>query len=241
MAELPDNLDDAIAQARTATEAAIAAGYTRLQIELLLPELKPLPVAQQFLPIFADLGADLKVFFTDAGAAALAKRDWGPVPFQMASLDVAGARQTSTAEELVSPDDRAFVFVAPSSVEVSVAEQVCTAAGDRPVILLNPRLEDVGTVGIGYSARQIRDRFLNTFEPCYYLRPAEQAAISRCYPSPWKVWLEQQDSYTLIAEELQKPNSDRLDQIFLAASGTQQQPKRSLIAEMQRFLKALGQ
>jgi hypothetical protein len=241
MAELPQNLDDAIAQARTATTAAIAAGYTRLQVEILLPELKPLPVAQQFLPVFADLGADLKVFFTDAGAAALAKRDWGPVPFQMASLDVAGARQTSSVEELVDEDDRAFLFVAPSSVEVSVAEQVCAVAGDRPVVLLNPRLEDVGTVGIGYTARQIRDRFLNNFEPCYYLRPLEQAAICRCYPSPWQVWLEQESDYKLIAEELQKPNSDQLDQIFMAARGTQQPPQRSLIAEMQRFLKALGQ
>jgi len=241
MAELPQSLDDAIAQSCTATEAAIAAGYTRLQVELLLPELKPMPVAQQFLPVFAHLGPDLKVFFTDAGAAALAKRDWGSVPFQMASLDVAGTRQTSSVEELVDPNDRAFLFVGPSSVEVSVAEQVCAAAGDRPVVLLNPRMEDIGIVGLGYTARQIRDRFLNTFEPCYYLRPSEQAAISRCYPDPWQVWLEREGSYTLLAEELQKPNADRLDQIFLTARGVQQQPKRSLIAEMQRFLKALGQ
>ena len=83
MAQLPQTLDDAIAQAQTATQAAIAAGYTRLQVELLFPELKPLPVAEKFVPTFAELGAGLKVFFTDAGTAALAKRDWGDVPFQI--------------------------------------------------------------------------------------------------------------------------------------------------------------
>lgn len=160
---------------------------------------------------------------------------------QIRSLDVAGARQTSTVDELVDPDDRAFVFIAPTAVEVSVVEQVCNAAGEHPVILFNPRLEDIGTVGLGYTARQIRDRFLNTFEPCYYLRPMEQAAMLRCYPAPWQIWLEGSEAYSLLAEELQKPDSERLDQIFAAASDKGQQPKRSLIDRMQQFLRALGQ
>lgn len=241
MAELPKTLDEAIAQAQSATRAAIAEGYTRLQVELSLPELKPMQPARQYLPVFADLGLSLKVFFSDAGAAALARRDWGEVPFQISSLDVAGARQTTPVEELVDSDDQAFLFIAPSAVEVSPVEQVCNAAGDRPVVLFNPRLEDIGTVGLGYAARQIRTRFLNTFEPCYSLRPMEQAAMLRCYPSGWQVWLEQSEGYTLLAEELQKPDSEQLDRIFQSTNRSQQPPKRGLIAEMQRFLRALGQ
>lgn len=241
MAEFPTTLDEAIAQARSATQAAIAAGYTRLQVELLLTELKPTPVAYQYLPAFADTGAGLKVFFSDAGAAALARRDWGEVPFRICSLDVAGARQTSTVEELVGPDDRAFLFVSPTSVEVSVVEQVCNAAGEYPVVLLNPRLDEVGAVGIGYTGRKLRERFLNTFEPCYYLRPLEQAALLRNYPSSWQVWLEGDEQYSLLSEELLKPDFERLAEIFAAASNTAQPTKRGFIAEMQRFLKALGQ
>ncbi len=241
MVEFPQTLEDAIVQAQSATQAAIAAGYTRLQIDLVLPELKPMPVAFQYLPMFSDVGEHLKVFFTDAGAAALAKRDWGATPHQICSLDVAGARQTTPVEELVSPDDRVFVFVAPSAVEVSPVEQVCIAAGDRPVVLLTPRLEDIGTVGIGYAARKIRERFLSTFEPCYYLRPFDRAALLRCYPSPWQIWLEADSAYTLVAEELLKPSSERLDELLLQSGGTQAAPKRSFIEEMQRFLRALGQ
>ncbi|SRR5579883_192562 len=241
MVEFPQTLEAAIAQAQTATQAAIAAGYTRLQVDLLLPELKPMPAAFQYFPVFSDAGAHLKVFFTDAGAAALARRDWGDIPHPICSLDVAGSRQTTPVSELVSPDDQLFLFVAPSSVEVSPVEQVCTAAGDRPVVLFAPRLEDMGTVGIGYTARKIRERFLNTFEPCYYLRPLDGAALLRCYPSPWQVWLEGDDTYTLIAEELLKPDSEKITEILTQVGGGQPVPKRSFIAEMQRFLKALGQ
>lgn len=44
---LPDSLEEAIVQAQSATKAALAAGYTRLSIEILFPELKVMPIAQQ--------------------------------------------------------------------------------------------------------------------------------------------------------------------------------------------------
>ncbi|MBL1174052.1 DUF1995 family protein [Pantanalinema sp. GBBB05] len=241
MTDFPQSLDAAIDQARTATQAALAAGYTRVQIEILIPELKPLEPAHQFLSVFEELGSGLKIFFSDAGAAALARRDWGDVPYRLSSLDVAGSRQTSTVTELVDPDDQAFLVVAPTSVEVAPVEQVCEAAGERPIVLFNPQLEDVGTVGIGYSARKLRERFLDTIEPCYYLRPLDGAAILRCYPSPWQVWLEQENGYALIAEELTKPSAETLDAIFAKALGGDKPPRRGLIAEMQRFLRALTQ
>jgi Domain of unknown function (DUF1995) len=118
MVTFPTTIDDAIAQAQSATQEALAAGYTRLQIELAIPELKPMPPAYQYLPVLADYGAGLKIFFTDAGAAALARRDWGDLPHPIQSIDVAGTRQTNSVEELVQPDDQAFLFIAPSSVDL---------------------------------------------------------------------------------------------------------------------------
>jgi hypothetical protein len=240
MSDFPTTLEEAIAQAQQATFAAISAGYGRLQVDLQLPELKPMEPAQMFLTAFADYGAGLKIFFTDAGAAAMARQAWSEWPYRIKSVDVAGSRQTSTVEELVEPEDQAFVFIAPSAVEVLVVEKVCTAAGDRPVILFNPRLEDVSVVGIGYAARQLRERFLNTVEPCYCLRPLDQAALLRCYPSPWQVWLEGDNGYTLVGEERLRPNAETLDEILMKALGGNQ-PKRSLLAQMQQFLRALGQ
>jgi len=44
------------------------------------------------------------------------------------------------------------------------------------------------------------DRFLNAIESCYHIRPLDGAALFRCYPSPWQVWLETGEDYQLITE-----------------------------------------
>lgn len=240
MAELPKTLEEAIAQAQDATKAAIADGYSLLQVELLFPELKQLPVAEQFLPALDSFGSQLKVFFPDAGAAALARRDWGNVPFKI--LDIGTGRVP--VDRQIQPEDRAFLFIAPSAVEVAQVEKLCQEAGERPVVLLNPRLEDAAIVGIGYAGRQLRDRFLDTIESCYHLRPVEGGSLFRCYPSPWQVWRETGDDYQLITELPKKPVSEEVDQI-LAGKKTQpddSQPpqKPGLLASVQQFLRTLS-
>jgi len=241
MTEFPDSLEAAIGQACSATQAGLAAGYTRLSIEMLIPELKPMEPDSQYLSVFEDLGPHLKVFFTDAGTAALARREWADRPYTICSIDVAGSRQTSGVDELVAPDDQAFVFVAPTSVEVYLAEKICQAAGDRPVVLFYPRLEDVGTVGIGYAARELRRRFLSQFEPCYYLRSLNLANLLRNYPAPWQVWLEQNGTQTLIGETHLKPDTETLDRILRQAMGQPEAKSRGLFSTLQALLKALGQ
>lgn len=239
MAELPKTLEQAIAQAREATKAAIADGYSLLQVELLFPELKPMPVAEQFLPAFDSIGSQLKVFFPDAGAAALARRDWGDVPFKI--LDI-GTGKVSV-EQQIQPEDEAFFFIAPSAVEVAQVEKLCEAAGSRPVVLFNPRLEDVSNIGIGYAGRQLRDRFLNAIESCYHIRPLDGAALFRCYPSPWQVWLETGEDYQLITELPRKPVGEEIDQILAETTqpaGSPQPKKSGLFASMQRFLRILS-
>ncbi|MCS6814638.1 MAG: DUF1995 family protein [Cyanobacteria bacterium] len=238
--QLPQTLEDAITQAKVATKTALADGYTRLQVELVFAELKPMPVAEQFLDVFADYGANFKVYFPDAGAAALARRDWGPMAFEI--------RGIGELKGKLQPEDRACLVIAPSSVEVLEVEKLCAEAGDRPVVLLNPVLEDVATVGIGYAARQLRERFLSTIESCYYLRPLEKAAVWRCYPSLWQVWVETTDpngsSYELLTELPHKPSGDELDRLLAASTLTEQaqeSAQRGLFTGLQRFLRTLSQ
>ncbi|MBE8986603.1 DUF1995 family protein [Nostoc sp. LEGE 12450] len=243
MSELPNTLEDAIAQSRTAVQAALADGCNRIQVELLFPELKFMPVAEQFMPLFTEYDSRLKVFFADAGAAALARRNWTDAPFQI--LDI-GTGRTASLQTKIQPEDEIFLFIAPTSVEVPQVEKLCQEIGDRPVVFLNPRLEDSGTVGIGYAARQTRLRFTNTIESCYYLRPIdEQSALSRCYPGQWEVWLETDGEYQRIAELPTKPSGDDLDQILLKGqpqTTTDAAPARkpNVFKSLQRFLKALS-
>lgn len=243
MPQLPNTLEEAIAQSRIATQAALADGYTRLQVDFMFPELKFMPVAEQFLPMFAEYDSRLKVFFADAGAAALAKRDWPDKPFKI--LDI-GTGRAASLQTKIQPEDEIFLFISPTAVEVPQVEKLCEDIGDRPFVMLNPRLEDSGVVGIGYAARQTRQRFISTIESCYYLRPVDDTtAVFRCYPGLWEVWIETDGEYQKVAELPKRPSGDELDMIMMrgqpqtATDGTPAK-KPSVFKSLQRFFKALS-
>ncbi|MBO3459650.1 DUF1995 family protein [Aetokthonos hydrillicola Thurmond2011] len=241
MAELPTTLEDAIVQAQEATQAALADGYTRLQVELIFPELNQMSVAEQFLPMFEKYGSKLKVFFADAGGAALAQRDWENVEFKISDV---GAGRTATKSK-IQPEDEIFLFIAPTAVEVVQLEKLSEEIGDRPLVILNSRMQEAGAVGIGYAARQTYQRFISTLESCYYLRPIfEEAALFRCYPGVWEVWLETNGDYQRIAELPKKPSGDDLDLILMEGQpktpgDTTPARKPSPLRGLQRFLRAL--
>ncbi|MFN6325956.1 MAG: DUF1995 family protein [Aphanizomenon sp.] len=242
MAELPKTLEDAIAQSTEAVKSALADGVTRIQVELLFPELKFMTVAEQFLPQFTEYESRLKVFFADAGAAALARRDWKDAGFQIS--DIGTGRAASLAAK-IQPEDEIFLFIAPTSVEVPQLEKLCELIGERPVIMLTPRLEDSSIVGIGYTARETRRRFISTIESCYYIRPLDdQSALFRCYPGLWEIWLETEGEYQKVTELPKKPSGDELDAILLGKgeNTTESTPakKSSVFKSLQRFIKALS-
>lgn len=235
MSDLPTSLEETIDQAIVSTKAAIDDGVTRLQVEMVIPELKQQPIAERFLSLFQDLDLEFKVYFPDAGAAALAKRDWNNPEFTI--------RGINEVQTTVEPDDDAFLIVNPSAVEVQDVEKLCSEAQDRIVILLNPQLEDVSIVGIGYAARQLRERFLSTLTSCYYYRPMPDSAVLRRHPQGWQVWQEVADQYELKAELPERPSSETLEKILYGDTedSNAPKPKKSLLGELQKFLKALSQ
>ena len=245
MVEVPDSLEKAVSQAKESARLALEEGIKRICLEIVIPEiaLQAQALALEFTSLLPGKEAGLKVIFPDTGAAALAQRDWGETPFRVTDL---GSRAT-TVETKISEIDEVFLLVCPSSVEVATVEKLCNLAGDRPVILLLPQLEDVSTVGIGYAARQLRERFISTLESVYYFRPLDGVVVLRCYPSPWLVYLEGEEGYELISEQGQKPVGEALEILINNAIGgeekdnNQSQPKKSgIFASVQRFLRALN-
>lgn len=246
MLEVPTSLEQVISQGKEAAKLALQDGVGRISLEIVIPEieLQAQSLALAFTSLFEGQESGLKVMFADTGAAALARRDWGETPFTVTDL---GSRVTNV-ENKISEADEAFLVVSPSSVEVGTVEKLCNLAGDRPVILLIPQLEDVSIVGIGYAARQLRERFISTLDSAYYFRPLDGAVVLRSYPSLWHVYLEKEEGYELIAEEPQKPMGEALENLLLKATkGDDDQsnvpkPKKSgMFANMQRFLRALSQ
>lgn len=248
MNQFPQSLQEAVAQAKIATKNAIADGYTRVQVELVIPEipLQSQALAREFADFFEEYGSGVKIMFPDTGAAMLAKRDWAEIPFQVTDM---GSRFTPI-ETQVTDNDEIFILACPSSVEVERVEKLCNLAGDRPVILLIPQLEDVAIVGIGYAARQLRERFISTLYSCYYIRSLESASILRCHPSPWQIWLEKEDDYELAMELANKPIGEELERLLLklttpeaeaSSNNTPQSKKSGILGNLQKFLKALSQ
>lgn len=245
MTGIPPNLESAITQAKAAARAAVEAGVPRILIDLNIPELVVLPIAQQFYPVLEELGLTFKVYFPDAGAAALAKRDWHNPDFSIRGINETKGR--------IEENDEAFLIVEPSAVEVTDVETFCQEAGDRYVIMLNPKLEDVAVVGIGYAARQLRERFLSTLESCYYLQPLEGGVtLLRIYPGPWQVWAETDtEDYELLGEFPTKPSSEAIARLFepetsdpaegVATAPANRPKKRGLLSELSQFIRALTQ
>ena len=241
---IPTTIPEATKQAKIATQAALDTGISRLQVEMAIPELKQQPIAQQFIELFS--GRQFKVLFPDAGAAALARRDWDNPEFVIRGL--------GELTQTVDPDDDLYLIVNPSAVEVDKVEALCNEALDQPVVLLNPQLEDVAVVGIGYAARQLRDRFLSQIETCYYVRPIDQGVVYRAYPGPWQIWRETApDEYEHVQDLSSRPAGEDIERILYgdaetvsseSVSGkatTQSSKKKGLFAELQQFLKALNQ
>ncbi len=214
MSTIPESLEAAISQAKVALKAALANGCKRITIDLVIPDisLKAQYLAWEFAQELSDYGSGLKVVFPDTGAAALARRDWGKTEFVV--TDIGSSR--TPVETKISDTDEIFLLVCPSAVEVNLVERLCLLAEERPVVMLIPQLEDIMGVGIGYAARQLRERFINTLESAYYFRPLEGAVVMRQYPHLWQVWREESNSgeYFLVAEVSHKPLGETLERIL---------------------------
>ncbi len=231
---LPDSLEQAIEQAINAITAGLESGISCLSVDLRFQELKTLAVAEYFAQYFTKrYGANWSAIFADAGSAALAQRDWVDVTMN--------ARRINEGRAAIRPEDQAVLLISPTSMEVEQVEKLLELAGDRPVVLLNPRLENA-EVGVGLAARRMRERFVNRFEVGYYLQPLPLGAVWRCYPQGWQVWQQLADSdgnvsMQCIATTDQRPSGDDVDRLFRRNSG---QGTSSLLDKLQQFISALA-
>ena len=226
---LPNSLEDATEQAIAAVHQAIADGANLVIADLRFPELKAMPIAYEFAASFNQkYGKNWQAIFADAGAAALAKREW-------AELEVS-VRGVNEGRRAIREEDQAFLLVEPTSVEVEQVEKLVKLAGDRPFVMFNPRLEN-SEVGLGLAARQMRDRFLSTFETAYYIKPLELGALWRCYPQTWQVWQQTDSGMQPMAEVAQRPSSDDIERLFRQKTGQQ---SGSFLERLQQFFNALA-
>jgi len=257
---IPPSLSASVAQAAASCCAALRAGTTRLFVELdttagdstytmlknSLPITRMLVDAMEGeLAAVATGGASstpwdpkaVLVVLPDAGAAALASRDWGPDAW----FTVTGLEASA-----ITPTTAAVVLVCPRASEVAGMERLVAGALDReadplPFIIVNPDVVDMGVTGLSLNARQLRERVMRRFDTAYCLRTYDWGVLLRAAPGPWTVWQDApggDGGFELLAERDERPSSDDIIDIFNEVEGGEGgRPEGGFAARLSRFLK----
>lgn len=257
---IPPSLAASVTQAAASCSAALRSGATRLFVEVdttagdstytmlknSLPITRMLADALQGdLMAVAEGGASatpwdpkaVLVVLPDAGAAALAARDWGPAAwFTVTGVEMA----------VITPTTAAVVLVCPRASEVAGMERLVVGAVEReanplPFIIVNPDVVDMGVTGLSLNARQLRERVMRRFDTAYCLRTYDWGVLLRAAPGPWTVWRdapEGEGGFNLIAQREERPSSDDIIDIFneVDADGGGR-PEGGFAARLSRFLK----
>ncbi|CAK0787516.1 hypothetical protein CVIRNUC_010736 [Coccomyxa viridis] len=257
---LPDSFSQALEHAAAATHAAISDGANTCLVEILLSGLwdpssgnlfaeegdqqRFWKITRKFVEQMAAVcGGNVKALYPDMGVAAMLRNEWQDCNFGIAAIN---ERNACTAE------DEVLIIAAADPQGLNEARRIVADAGDRAVILFNPRLAS-GDVGLGLNVRRMRNEFLSLFTVTYSLRPlGETASVFRQYPGQWQVFLEDAASpgrYKKIAERSERPSSDELDILFEdVESGASAEEgtgggfagPRSVLSSLARFMASLS-
>lgn len=265
---LPDSLTDALSSAAEATALAIQKGNERCIAEILLaefwdPDSGPVYAEegdqQRFWKLtkkfiddlveFAGEGAVVRAIYPDAGVAAMLKNQWMDASFNFGSLN---------DRKPVQPDDTVIVLAAPDPPGLSDVMRITKSLSPgQSIIMFNPRLQS-GDIGLGLTARRMRDSFLAPFVTTYSLRPVgDVGSVFRRWPGLWQVFIQdpqQPGRYLLTAERPARPAGEALDIIIMQAlgengsgGGEDSENSPSFVAQVgfamrsvQRFMKALS-
>jgi hypothetical protein len=174
-------------------------------------------------------GPVARVYFPDEGNAALARRDWmGEKAKVPPCVEFASCCRTSRAAKGVENDALVFFFCPKASESDSVEEILRKTEENAPNLRLsafvNPVLVDMGVTGFGLTGRMLRERLIDPLQFTYYLRTLPWGALTREWPKPYSVWLEDEDQeggYRLIQTLDRLPSNPEVEDIYdLETSGS---------------------
>lgn len=169
-----------------------------------------MPIVRGLLAVF---DGPTEVLLPDAGAAALARRDWGEdggaVPEGVVVGGVKRWRKRGETEGVF--------IVAPRASEVEDLEAAVEEVGDGRVVVVNPDLIDMGLTGLSLNARMLRERVIDTFETSYYLKVTGWGVLLREFPGEWGVWVDdagEAAGFRCIGMRAEKPNSEEIEEML---------------------------
>ncbi|WZZ78765.1 hypothetical protein YC2023_099337 [Brassica napus] len=259
-----------------ATVRSIKDGNTRLRVDINIPELNPemdvyrigtlMELVRTLALSFADDGKRVKVCVQGSmGEGALAG-----MPLQLAGtrkileyMDWGDDETLGTFVKLgaiggkeVDEEDDLFILVAPQNAVgnciIDDLQAMTSAAGKRPVVLINPRLKDLpASSGIMQTmGREKRLEYALTFDNCYVFRLLYYAgtqypimgALRMSYPYRYELYKRVteengKEKYVLISTYSERPTPDQINDAFSGKSrifhiqGGKQEAFRNLVLE----------
>ena len=200
---LPADLQAAEQQTLEAMAAALAADATgRWSVEWRFEGLRLLAPVLRMAVALQQQGHQLTLLFSDAGAAALARRDAPELAALVLDLRQLQQRQAQ------QPSEGVLLAVAPAAADYDLFESVCSGHSGA-VVMVNGRLEDAA-VGIGSVARERRKGFVATWQSAYALLPLDGGALRRAAPGPWELYRLDSDGYRWLASGDQRPDNEAI-------------------------------
>ncbi|KAF8108632.1 hypothetical protein N665_0106s0032 [Sinapis alba] len=240
-----------------ATVRSIKDGNTRLRVDINIPELNPemdvyrigtlMELVRTLALSFADDGKRVKVCVQGSmGEGALAG-----MPLQLAGtrkileyMDWGDDETLGTFVKLgaiggkeVDEEDDIFILVAPQNAVgnciIDDLQAMTSAAGKRPVVLINPRLKDLpASSGIMQTmGREKRLEYALTFDNCYVFRLLYYAgtqypimgALRMSYPYRYELYKRVteengKEKYVLISTYSERPTPDQINDAFSGKS-----------------------
>ncbi|KAK4481931.1 hypothetical protein RD792_012844 [Penstemon davidsonii] len=233
-----------------ATQRAIRDGKTRLKVEINIPELNP-EMDVYRIGTLMELIRNLALSFADDGKRV--KGSMGEGSLAGMPLQLAGTRKIlefmdwgddgamgnfvkigSIGGDEVDDQDDMFILVAPQNAVgnciIDDLRAMTDAAGDRPVILVNPRLKDLpGSSGIMQTmGRDKRLEYAASFEICYHFRLLYYAgtqypimgALRMSHPYAYELYKRVDDEspkkekYVMLTTFAERPSGDEINDSF---------------------------
>ncbi|PON67131.1 Adenylate kinase subfamily [Parasponia andersonii] len=245
-----------------ATQRAINDGRTRLKVEINIPELNPemdvyrigtlMELVRVIALSFADDGKHVKVCVQGPmGEGALAGMplqlagtrkilefmDWGDYGAIGTFINIG-----SIGANEVDEQDDLFILVAPQNAVgnciIDDLRAMTDAAGERPVVLINPRLKDLpGSSGIMQTmGRDKRLEYAASFELCYFFRLLYYAgtqypimgALRMSYPYRYELYKRVdepsgKEKYVILSTFPQRPSTDEVNDAFIGKTRAQKE------------------
>ena len=141
-------------------------------------------------------------------------------------------------KEEVREEDDIYIIIAPqniigASVQPSL-EAMCQAAGERPVVLLNPNLVDIPSAGnvMQVRGREERMEFIKQFKEIYHFRLLYKkpyfhpiyGCIRYTYPNAWEI-------YKRVVQKTGLTGRAGKEEKYCFAKSYSNQPKPSLVTQ----------